>query len=671
MQTFLICCDELPERQAAARGHLAARRITPVVLSGIHGDTWKLDTTAEYDPGKRISPGHVSLLFNHWWAWKIAQLMKPTWTSTRWEWALFLEDDAVLPENWGGIVDVLLSELAEHNPTWELCMVGLCESPPRVWGKVTERIGPPDSRLCRLANPFGTHAYMVRYSALPKLIAAFPRGGASHNCDQQLWRNVLQPNAVNWCAVLPTLVTQRTFDYTGSGKPEWQPSCIDPNAPPEESIGNPMPESAAQRMAGKDVPMPKPSAELLAATLKTVDPYPCIFKGESQEDHGTATPAAATTTGRRPTIPIFDCARLGVACHIKPSTQVRSVRDAAGNLVRACETCDLRLGMATPAKRERLPLPEGHFNPSIVMYRNRLLLATRDSWGHSRVGLWWLDNERPDWLGEWRVTAIGSYASNHPQAPRLEDPRLFLAEDDHGEWKAHAAFNLPDGYPPKRVRVGYCRFDAELTGIEHTEVFESPAGNAYEKNWSPIVEYRNKGPRGSDDGWSPFVCKTNVSWIYAMKPQHIVKGKQGWTTDNPLPWAGGVMRGGAVPLRVGDEYYVFFHGCLKRPFGNVYTTGCYTFSANPPFQILRQTPVPLVWPDQAGAEDVVKRHVMWPGGAVLHDGAWFVVHGVDDTYCRMIRLEWDVVEKALSSIPEGGTGTSIRDTPLARGVPFE
>lgn len=650
MQTFLICCDELPERRDAAVSHLTERGISPRVLAGVHGDTWRLDTTAEYDPGKRISPGHVSLLLNHWWAWKIAQLTKPTWTSTRWEWALFLEDDAVLPPNWVGTVDVLLGELAQHYPDWELCMAGLCETVPRAWFKVTERVGPPDSRLCRLANPFGTHAYMVRYSALPKLIAAFPKGGASHNADQQLWRNVLQPNVVNWCAVLPTLITQRTFDYEGTGKTEWAPSCIDPNAPPPESIGLPMSESAAQRLAGKDVPLPAPPAAALAATLRTIDPYPCIYRGDGQDDHGTA----GTGNGRRVSVPLFDCARLGVACHIKPTAAVTGVVDGGWNPVRACETCDLRMHMNDPAVRERLPLPEGHFNPSIIMYRNRLLLATRDSWGHSRVGLWWLDNERPDWTGAWRATAIGSYASDHPLAPRLEDPRLFIAPHD-GALKVHAAFNLPDGYPPKRVRVGYCRFDEGLSGIEETQVFESPAGNAYEKNWSPF--------------WD----RDGFHWIYAMKPQHVVKGgtrgAATWTTDNPLPWAGGVMRGGAAPERVGDEYYCFFHGCLKRISGNVYTTGCYVMEATPPFRILRQTKLPLVWPD-TGEAGTVKRYVVWPGGAVLHGDSFFVVHGIDDTYARMVRLPKADVDAAMNSAPETDAGWTLRDTPVARGTPL-
>src|SRR5204863_1611012 len=99
----------------------------------------------------------------------------------------------------------------------------------------------------------------------------------------------------------------------------------------------------------------------------------------------------------------------------------------------------------------------------------------RDSWGHSKVALWELINEDPDWTGRWNVQPIGSFAANHPGAPRLEDPRLFLLPKD-GEFRLAAMFNLPDGYPPKRVQVGYCVFSKDLDAIEETQVYLSPFG---------------------------------------------------------------------------------------------------------------------------------------------------------------------------------------------------
>lgn len=296
------------------------------------------------------------------------------------------------------------------------------------------------------------------------------------------------------------------------------------------------------------------------------------------------------------------------------------------------------------------------------------------------MGLWELTNENSDWTGGWICKALGSHKSDHPEAPRLEDPRLFIARG-----RLHAAFNLPDGYPPKVVKVGYAKFAEDLSGIEETVVMDSPHGNLYEKNWQCI-------PVGDE-----------LRWVYSFKPEHVVMQQPGrgvWATPNPLPWTGGVIRGGAtpvmmchfprtgnthpttpelaaIPIRTGaragiNVYYHFFHGVLKRPEGNVYTIGCNVFEARPPYRVLRQTPTPLMWPDlPAPDESVVKRYVLWPGGAVPHAGAWHIATGVDDTHCRVIRIPFEQVEAALSDGGSDRNVSSIRDTHIAHGVTAE
>lgn len=332
-----------------------------------------------------------------------------------------------------------------------------------------------------------------------------------------------------------------------------------------------------------------------------------------------------------------------------------------------CETCKLRTGMETRGIRPRLPLPEGHFNPSMIEWKGKVILATRDSWGHSKLALWELKNEKDDWSGKWLTTPLGSSASLHPDAPRLEDPRLFIGFTADGEPRLHAMVNLPDGYPPKRVQVGYVRFTADLSAIDHTEIYKSPNNNLYEKNWVP------------------FYVGNDLYWVYSTKPEHIVMGeKTVYRTQNHLPWVGGVIRGGAAPVRVvvdrfnpklkgcnGEEsYYHFFHGCLKRFQGSVYTVGCAVFESQPPFRILRQTVKPLVWPDLPGSDEtVVKRYVMWPGGVIPHAGHWHLALGIDDTNCRIVRLPYGVVESELKDVPEQRAAASIRDTPLAKGIP--
>jgi predicted GH43/DUF377 family glycosyl hydrolase len=97
------------------------------------------------------------------------------------------------------------------------------------------------------------------------------------------------------------------------------------------------------------------------------------------------------------------------------------------------------------------------------------------------------------------------------------------------------------------------------------------------------------------------------------------------------------------------------------------------FDAEPPFRVLRQTKKPILWPDlPAVGESVVKRYVVWPGGAVPHAGAWHLAVGIDDTFCRVVRVPFADVERELTDAAETDADrtTSLRDTPLAMGTAF-
>jgi len=632
---YALFCSEFPERERALRNHFWDRGITATFWRGFGGTQWGLETSKEYDPGKRISSGHVGLNLGAWAMWQHALLQGDGLPGS--EAVIFFEDDVELPEDFYAKIATLRTELDTTFPDWDLVFIGTCGTEPAIWHKVTERIGGPDSRLCRLSNPFGTHAMMVRRRTIPVLLEHMR--AAERNLDQQLWQRVLQPGYLKWCAVLPTLVHQRTYDNKGIGTPEWAPSTLRP----EEMSNKPAP---VPEPTGGDLPG-RPSAETTAATLAVIDPYPCAYRGEALEDHGRA------MTQRRP-VPLSECARLNRTCHSKSA--IGTVIDQSGAEAVSCEICPHRNETIPTGNRERLPLPEGHFNCGMIPWGSRLILATRDSWGHSKVALWDLKNDKPDWTGRWACRPIGSFKSGHPEAPRLEDPRLFKFVDSKGRPRIYAAFSLPDNYPPKVVKVGYCRFDLALTEIDETVILESPHGNLYEKNWSPLV---------TPDG---------LHWVYAMKPNHVVMGPhQNFVTENPFQWTGGVMRGGATPIYHNGEYYSFFHGCLKRAQGNVYSVGVYTFQPFPPFRILRQTPTPILWPDApAHDEAVVKRMVLFPGGVVAHAGAWHLAMGVDDTFCRIERLPFDRVEEALSRTTRAERDvSSIRDTHIAHGVTAE
>ena len=455
---FCLYCKELPEREAALREHMADRKVNPTYIRSVHGRTWGIETTKEFDPGQRISPGHVGLNLGVWALWQHI-LLTPTELSgddpdyPQYVFAkpddpvIIFEDDVVLPPLWNLQVNDLLIQLHYHFRDWDLVFLGLAATEPHIWHRVTERIGPPNSSLCRLNDPFGTHAIMLRRRALPVLLDHM--AVAERNLDQQLYARVLKPGLLKWCAVLPSIITQRTFDYTGTGKPAWQASTLNHDDPIANGHGLAATETELKQRHGF---LPGSASHCHPTKISEmskliIDPYPCAYRGEPLDDNGEGMDAK----GKLKSVPLSLCARLSEPCHSKTGTHgVLQWTNSGARRAIDCETCTLRTGTVARTKRDALPLPEGHFNPSILMYRGKLILATRDSWGHSKVALWELFNTERDWSGEWRADPIGSYASANKDVPRLEDPRLFIDPEGH----LCAALSLPDGYPPKYVKMG-------------------------------------------------------------------------------------------------------------------------------------------------------------------------------------------------------------------------
>lgn len=626
---FVLSCEELAERHALCHAHLRSNNIKPHYWWGFHGNTWGVGTYQEYDKGKSLPPGHVGLNMGWWAMLQHAGAMLDTMSYDEGQECIIFEDDVQLPDDFEKQFKDLKKKLVQHIPNYDLVFLGMAATEPHVWHRVTERIGLGDTGLCRLNDPFGTHALLIRRRAIPTLLEHMRK--TERNLDQQLWKYVLSPGHLNWCAVLPSIVRQRTFDYAGSGTPEWAPSTIEVSALARLPAVVPEPK---QPMAMDDLTGPQ-----VEYFQSVVDPYPCIYRGESLDE-------VDRVVGIKMPVPIWDCNRLQKKCHTKDGAN-------SENGAVACRDCHIRSAMPVRAQHtDRLDLPEGHFNPSLIEYNGRLILATRDSWGHSKVGLWELsgaDVPKP----------ISSIPSTHPEATRLEDPRLFIAPGTSGQLRLHAMFNLPDGYPAKKVQVGYVEFSDDLQSIVRTKVFKSPGNRSvYEKNWVPFY---------SD-------LTGQVHWVYQTVPEHTVISETGTPiiTDNPLPWKGGALRGGACPQlhtwQGKPAFYHFFHGCIKRLQGSVYTVGCCVFDARPPFRVLAQTSTPLIWPDlPAIGESVVKRYVVWPGGAVRRNGHWLLALGIDDTFCRLVRLTDGELIPNLNTVPEEASSLGIRDTVLVTG----
>lgn len=305
----------------------------------------------------------------------------------------------------------------------------------------------------------------------------------------------------------------------------------------------------------------------------------------------------------------------------------------AGGHTPYCRTCWVRAGggRVKAASPDRLPprrvradgtllLREpngGHpFNPSVIKYGGRWVMAYRTGWAGSRIAVCEIDPENGI------VGPSVPLDLRHPRAAvGAEDPRLFVFRG-----QLHLSFTAFDGQRPS---VLY----APLNGLKVDRVIEPhyAARRAWEKNWAFFEGIDNQ-----------LYC------VYSIDPVHTVLRVDGdrvavaGQTDSPVVgWVGGHLRGGAPPVLVDGEWWHWFHGALDDGEPNRrYSVGLYAFDPEPPFKLRRWLTHPVAWAsenDFAASGNYCR--VAFPGGAVLDRGRWHVAVGVHDRWCEM--WSWD------------------------------
>lgn len=172
-----------------------------------------------------------------------------------------------------------------------------------------------------------------------------------------------------------------------------------------------------------------------------------------------------------------------------------------------------------------------------------------------------------------------------------------------------------------------------------------------EEVWCP--EYRQRA--GWEKNWTLFEYCGELFCVYSIQP-HIILHLHGHdaypfcATDVKLPWSGGLLRGGASPVLVGDEFYHFFHGRIPRDGVETYNTGLITFEAKPPFRPRRITPRPLLWPDPTLRQSEDWANINFVCGAIMEGGIWKLSIGVQDRSIEIVEFDAADVERSLIKI---------------------
>lgn len=280
------------------------------------------------------------------------------------------------------------------------------------------------------------------------------------------------------------------------------------------------------------------------------------------------------------------------------------------------------------------------FNPGIVRYKNSVLMSfrLRDERGIStfQMGLVWLDdNLKP--IGTPQVLDIPKKFPNSPE--KYQDPRLITV----GE-KLYIVFSnmIDETFNGREIRR---MFFSEVLHDGQTFTVLPP---------QCLCNFEGESPQRWEKNWNPFAYKDHLLFAYELLPHRIFYSHEGKcelfaTSTGEITWNWGTLRGSTPALLEGDEYLSFFHSCKNLPTvqskgKNIthYFIGAYTYSAEPPFQITKISPEPIMaknfynGPPQNTWKPL---RVVFPCGHITEGNSIYLAYGRQDHECWIAKID--------------------------------
>lgn len=209
---------------------------------------------------------------------------------------------------------------------------------------------------------------------------------------------------------------------------------------------------------------------------------------------------------------------------------------------------------------------------------------------------------------------------------------------------------------------------------------------AYGKNGAGLAQNT-----GHEKNWIWFFHNDRPHLIYFSVPHTVVEFGNGFRIENEyktetpnLDWQHGEIRGGTPPIRIGDEYWTFFHSSTvwynehEKRESRRYHMGAYAFEAKPPFAITKITTMPLLSGSQHDRWAERKPLVVFPCGSTFREGKWFIVGGCNDLmafwveipHAELVALTVDATEKpkTVLSVVKGVVQAALERKPSLSGV---
>lgn len=269
--------------------------------------------------------------------------------------------------------------------------------------------------------------------------------------------------------------------------------------------------------------------------------------------------------------------------------------------------------------------PGLRFNPSIIEWKKGYLYAFRNGWRGSEIYVVELDKQFKQ-VGQPIQLNLTHSEANYGR----EDPRLFIYNS--------------------RLHISYTGVVGG-TRIRHTNVLYARLSNSLQVEQIFFPRYAQRSHW--EKNWQFFEWDKKLYATYTVAPHKIlrIEGENAtvaYETSTAAPWnLGTEMRGGASPVKVGDEYYSFFHSRVEQGRLRVYLTGLYTFEAKPPFAIKRIIPQPIDVATPANKPADQYASVVWAGGAVRSGDDWAIATGIHDRWSEVRFWNADQLENEL------------------------
>jgi predicted GH43/DUF377 family glycosyl hydrolase len=242
-----------------------------------------------------------------------------------------------------------------------------------------------------------------------------------------------------------------------------------------------------------------------------------------------------------------------------------------------------------------------------------------------------------------------------PPPPEPTDFEFMRTETDEAKRLAFIGQRMTEFLAKSSFQQRFARLGADL------EV---------EARWVPRF---GKNEAWQEKNWQFFSTPAGIAFVYSIVPFVVARldladgGAAEVSRDerrvfelDPLQVSTGPVltrsapRGCSPAVRWGDEYVALYHThvldpwCVRR-----YAMGAYTFSAAPPYRILRRSREPLLRAsdhDPLAPDDPWKMRVVFPAGLVRVDAGWLVSVGVNDCRCALVELSDEALDANLIDV---------------------